>query len=397
MNRWGLLPDDVLAQLRTREWLNAENLRGRLSGDRPFPIRIALKAPTGAQALADLERFRRFVDSWKRWPNQSQVDWQTKKFQQLGEQMLPVAVQIDSMPALIEILGPKAEARKQRWEKLMLPLLNLDARLSSVLIKQLSVLESMAPDDSALLAQLLPQLHRGMGQGAYLRALPLKGVDTKFVEQYYGLIEALINQLHEGEVTKRGGLLDWLDCVTNPSGWLLVRPLCRQTRARLAGFPVLQMDTRTLQNHVLPADRILIVENKQSGYALPELDNTIVVFGGGRNTSWMNAEWLGQKKIGYWGDIDSWGLTILSDARQRQPHVQVLMMDEKTVLKHRNRMVDEQCSQRKIPACLTEAERQLFERLQSRYYGNTRLEQERLAPDYVRACLQDWSRSAECA
>ncbi|PKM34967.1 MAG: hypothetical protein CVV06_18795 [Gammaproteobacteria bacterium HGW-Gammaproteobacteria-10] len=390
MNRWGLLPDDVLAQLRTREWLNAENLRGRLSGDRPFPIRIALKAPTGAQALADLERFRRFVESWKHWPNQSQVDWQTKKFQQLGEQMLPVAVQIDSMRALIEILGPKAEARKQRWEQLMRPLLNLDVRLSTVLIKQLSVLESMAPDDSALLAQLLPQLHRGMGQGAYLRALPLKGVDTKFVETYQGLIEALADRLHEGEVTEQGGLSNWLACNANPSGWLLVRPLCRQSRERLAGLPILQMDTRTLQSHALPAGRILVVENKQSGYALPELDDTIAVFGGGRNTAWMEAAWLRQKRMTYWGDIDSWGLTILSDARRRQPHLRALMMDEMTVLEHRNRMVEEDSPQLRLPEYLTEAERQLFERLQNRHYERTRLEQERLAPDYIRACLLGW-------
>ncbi len=390
MNRWGLLPDNVLEQLRTREWLNTENLRGRLSGDRPFPIRIALKAPTGAQALADLEHFRRFIESWKRWPNQSQVNWQIKKFQQLGEQTLPVVVQIESMPALIAVLGPKAEVRKQRWEHLMRPLLNLDSRLSSVLIKQLSVLESMAPDDSALLAQLLPQLRRGMGHGAYLRALPLKGVDTKFVENYQGLIEALVDRLHEGEVTEQGGLSNWLACIANPSGWLLVRPLCRQSRERLAGLPIMQMDTRTLQNHVLPADRILVVENKQSGYALPELDDTIAVFGGGRNTAWMDTEWLKQKSIAYWGDIDSWGLTILSDARRRQPHLQSLMMDEVTVLEYRKRMVDEESPQTRLPEYLTEAEQQLFERLQSRHYEKTRLEQERLAPDYIRACLLGW-------
>ncbi|WP_404360602.1 DUF3322 domain-containing protein [Methylotuvimicrobium sp. KM1] len=390
MSRWGLLPEDVLAQLRTREWLNAENLRGRLSGDRPFPIRIALKAPTGAQALADLEHFRRFIESWRHWPNPGQVDWQTKKFLQLGEQALPVAVQIDSMPALIAVLGSKAEARKQRWEQLMRPLLSIDARLSTVLIKQLSVLESMAPDDSALLAQLLPQLHRGMGQGAYLRSLPLKGVDTKFVENYHGLIEALADRLHDGSVTERGGLLNWLNCIANPSGWLLVRPLCRQGRDRLAGLPVLQMDTRTLQSYVLPASRILIVENKQSGYALPELDDTIAVFGGGRNTAWMDTEWLKQKSIAYWGDIDSWGLTILSDARRRQPHLQALMMDEVTVLEYRNRMVDEESPQTRLPEYLTEAEQQLFERMQSRHYEKTRLEQERLAPDYIRACLRNW-------
>ena len=153
------------------------------------------------------------------------------------------------------------------------------------------------------------------------------------------------------------------------------------------------MDTQTLQQNPLPANNILIVENKQSGYALPELDDTIAVFGGGRNTAWMQAEWLTHKHIGYWGDIDSWGLAILSDARKRQSQLQALMMDESTLLHHQARMVDEDQLYTRLPEHLTETEQKLFHRLSKRYYGKTRLEQERLAPEYVLQNLKQWHQA----
>lgn len=390
MSDWGILPEAVIAQIKRREWLNITHLRGRLSGSRPFPLSMTLKAPSGTQALADLEHFSHFLNSWKNWPWKQQVKWQQKKYQRLGEQRVPVALQLGSMAELIALLGPEAKARSRRWEQLMRPLLNLDERLSEVLLQHLSAVEDMSIADAALLAELLPQLQQGMGKGGYLRALPLKGVDTKFVENNQALITDLLDRQNEAAVSRQGGLLPWLDCRSGPGGWLLIRPLCRQSRKQLADLSILQLDSQTLLQYPLPAARILIVENRQSGYALPQLDNTIAVFGGGRNTAWMQADWLQQKHIAYWGDIDTWGLAILSDARMRQPQLQALMMDQETLLRHQPRMVAEQEPCRQLPEHLNVAELQLFQRLRENYYGKTRLEQERLAPDYVLLKLRQW-------
>jgi len=395
MNDWGLLPDTVIARVTQREWSNIVNLRGRLNGTRPFPLRITLKVPNANQATENLEHFQHFVLSWKQWPYPHQVTWQQKKYQHLGEHRMPVALQLHSMSELIALIGPKAEARKQLWDALMRPVLGIDTQLAPVLIKHLVTVESMSPDDSRLLALLLPQLQQGLGQGNYLRALPVQGVDTKFVESHQTLITDLLDHLHDGAISEQGGLLQWLNCGEIPGGWLQIRPLCQQSRKQLAGLPLLQMDTNTLQNYPLPAGRLLIVENKQSGYALPELENTIAVFGGGRNTRWMQADWLAQKQLAYWGDLDSWGLAILSEARSWQPHLQALMMDEATLLQHQTRMIDERESYQPLPEYLDKIEQQLFHRLRDRHYGKTRLEQERLASDYVLQQLSQWHQKAQ--
>ena len=69
--------------------------------------------------------------------------------------------------------------------------------------------------------------------------------------------------------------------------------------------------------------------------------------------------------VGYWGDIDSEGLAILSDARSRLSSITPLMMDELTVKTFAERMVPEPDSVSKDPVALTETELALFKGLRA--------------------------------
>nr|WP_306671236.1 Wadjet anti-phage system protein JetD domain-containing protein [Endozoicomonas sp. SESOKO2] len=84
-----------------------------------------------------------------------------------------------------------------------------------------------------------------------------------------------------------------------PSGWLIVRPLCPKTQANMMGLPILKLSTDVLRHHPLPGSHILVVENEQTGFALPECDDTVAVAGGGRNVSWVDADWLETKTVAY--------------------------------------------------------------------------------------------------
>lgn len=392
MSDWGLLPGEVRARLRQREWNNRRNLRQRLSGERPFPLRLPLKPPDASQALADLQHLQELVAQWRAWPWPEQVQWEARSFRHLGDWQLPVALQIDSMQALIDCLGNDAVALAHHWQQVIAPLQALEPSLFPTLVRHLDALEQMSPEDAKLLTRLLPQLQRGLGKGQYLRGLPLTGVDTKFMETWQPLITALLDTLHKGAISTAGGLLAWLGCRENPRSWLTVRPLCVQSRQLLGNLPLLQLDGDTIAQTPLPADNILIIENCHSalgtGLGLPPLDNCIAIFGGGRNLSWMRAPWLRQKNIGYWGDIDSWGLTILGEARSHQAHLQSLMMDLKTLLRFERFQVPEPSPSPTPPGALTVVEQALWDHLQNR--GNPRLEQERLPQDYVHERLNAW-------
>jgi len=390
MKSFGLLPEDVRQVLRKSEWDHSKHLRQRLLGERPFPLSTHLRPPSGKQALEDLVGFHAFVDAWQAWPEQSQLAWKDVQYAQLGEISVPSHFTLGSIQALIEFIGDEAVKRSQAWQHLMSPILNVSQNLYPTLVKQLKKLEQLSELDVQMLAQLLPQLSRGMGQGGYLRALPVMGVDTKFVETHQSFIAQLLDAMHGEAITQQGGFLAWLDCKSAPGDWLLIRPLCEQARQCLGGASILRMPTEVLLSTSLPGKRILIVENDQSGYALPELPDTVAVIGGGRNLAWMAASWLSQKKIAYWGDLDSWGFVLLSEARQRQPHVESLLMDRDTLLRHRERMVNEPDPYPGLPECLTESESLLYQEIRNGMHGNTRLEQERLSADHIVNRLMSW-------
>lgn len=44
------------------------------------------------------------------------------------------------------------------------------------------------------------------------------------------------------------------------------------------------------------------------------------------NLEWLRDAWLQDRRIAYWGDLDTWGLLMLSRARERQPHLESPLM-----------------------------------------------------------------------
>ncbi len=133
-----------------------------------------------------------------------------------------------------------------------------------------------------------------------------------------------------------------------------------------------------------------MIENEQSCLALNNVPNTIAVSGGGKNVTWMKAGWLARKNVGYWGDVDSEGFSILSDARNKLSSITPLMMDELTVETFVGRMVSEPDSVSKGPVALTDKELALFKGLRADHYADRRLEQERLPIEYVVKNIEVW-------
>jgi len=387
---WGLLPSDIRALVLKREWNNEANLKARLLNRKPFPIRIGLKPPAGRSAIADMTHYQKFIGEWHAHSSRKYVQWESRNYRVLSDQTVPKFFILENIKELIEFVGEGALKRSRRWTKNMSPLLAISEELYPALVKHLKRIELMRASDSKLLADLVKQLSSQMGVGQYLRALPLVGVDTKFLENHQALISDILDISYDGEISAAGGLLAWLGCLENPRGWLTVRPLCEKVRANIGGFSVMQLHCDVLREHALPANNILVVENMQSGLGLPLLKDTIAVFGGGKNVAWMDAEWLKTRNVAYWGDIDTWGLSILSDARSKLSSIKAIMMDSETLSIHEERMAIEPKPIEGLPEFITEAEEQIFSGLKAGNYRGSRLEQERLSPDYISTKLEAW-------
>ena len=69
------------------------------------------------------------------------------------------------------------------------------------------------------------------------------------------------------------------------------------------------------------------------------------------------------------------------------------MMDKLTVETFQQRMCRESAPCEKLPTNLSAEEIELFEALGEGIYAGTRLEQERLSPDYIESALLRWLKN----
>jgi hypothetical protein len=390
MTMWGVLPEEIRNRIKVAEWDNIRNLKDLMIGSRPFPLRYSLRSPSGQQAIEDLVHLQNYVNAWKRFTPGELVEWKEINFRNLTSQRLPTHLVISDVRALITFIGDIAEQQSLHWELVMRPILFHYPKLYATLVTNLVSLNRLTESDGEQIATLLPSLKKDMGKGKYLRALPIQGIDTKFIETNLTLLESLMDTLYDGEIIKTGGLSSWLGYTLKPTNWIAVRPLCEKTKKILGGFDCIRVSEADLINKGLPGCNLLIVENMESGFGLPELANTVAVLGCGKNLSWMNNEWIQSKKVAYWGDIDSWGLHLLDLAKSYFPEVVSLMMDEGTIAAHLNQMVRERKFISPEVLHLNGEERIVLQNLLDHRYPETRLEQEKLHQDFIVNRLHQW-------
>ena len=116
--------------------------------------------------------------------------------------------------------------------------------------------------------------------------------------------------------------------------------------------------------------RIFITENEINFLSFPAQKNSLVIFGSGYGFDALaKAQWLSQLAVFYWGDIDSHGFAILDQLRKKFPHVQSLLMDEATLMKHREFWGYETKAENRELHRLTNSEQNLYQALLDNHYA----------------------------
>lgn len=130
---------------------------------------------------------------------------------------------------------------------------------------------------------------------------------------------------------------------------------------------------------------VIITEKLVNFLALPEAPGTLTIYGGGyKFSSLQDAGWLRDCEVLYWGDLDTHGFRILDQLRAIHPHVVSLLMDEETLLAHRDAWGTEPSPSRAALSRLTAEESALHEALGSDRFGKSvRLEQELIHWDWA--------------
>ncbi len=346
-----------------------------------WPQAFSLHRLTEKDVLSDLPGTRKWVASWRQWnAAYGTVEWSPRRWSS-GDQELPSRLVLANPEEMAHVLGhgktwSRARGRYATWCAQFPRLAG-----SREMVRNCDdVLAGYSDADFIRLTALLQWLVDNSDSGLYLRQLPVADVDTKWVWPRRGVVQNLMSRLLDRAV---GGDFHALCGLRAEPARLRMRVLCPRLRARVGGLCDIEAPATELAGLQLAPTISLIVENLNTGIALPDISGAVAFMGLGLAVDQLEAiGWLrGAQRHLYWGDLDTHGFAILARARRRFPQTVSVLMDEETLLAHRTLWVHEPTPCRvESPEGLTAPEQVVYEGLRANRWGDrVRLEQERIA------------------
>jgi hypothetical protein len=373
---------------------------------------LGLKSPTEAQVLADRAAVLTWVGDWRAvdGAHGATVDWEHRAWSRVGGQTVPVRLRLADPAALARFAGGEAATA---WRSLAERARQLRERflrggesdcsgdhglgdgLAQVLRRHRAAIAGLDEAGFAQVLEAAAWLAAHPGGRMRPRQMPLRGVDSKWFARHRSLVSALHTVLTGGRV------LDILDpedrvririlgsgSVADMSGVVGGDAVTVEGTAALAGLTDLAAPLEQIAGLPLRPRLVLVSENLESMLALPGWDGVIAVHGSGYAVSVLErVEWLRDVPILYWGDLDSHGFAILHRLRRHLPQVTSVLMDEQTLVDHRDLWVREEKPHRGEFGTLTGQEARALARVRAE--GDVRLEQERIPWRVARARLED--------
>lgn len=357
-------------------------------GEGDWPQQVNLGKPT-AQALAGTMRpLKEWIADWRAWDGPGTVGWVPRR----------TVVGPVNCPATITFEGPDevaslAAETTRTWTTAVSFLTELEANWPGMTPRAkpiLSRIVDLDPNDQSRLIHVCRWLQAHPHSGLFVRQLPIEGIDTKWIEQHQALVDAMLRatvfhptQDSDNSTTATTAVLDdFYDRLgLQRSPRLINVVLCDPgMRGAYGGARTLALTTDDLSAMMPAPATVLVIENKETGYAIPDRLGLLVIHGLGLNLkSLADIRWMHTARVLYWGDIDAAGFEWLSSLRGYGVRAASLLMTERIVADFKHLATTGALPVRRELPHLTADERDLhFNLVAGRWGHRFLLEQERL-------------------
>ncbi|MET3935655.1 Wadjet anti-phage system protein JetD domain-containing protein [Arthrobacter sp. OAP107] len=400
-----------LRALSLKAWNSGALLRELLEPSGAYPRRRSLKRPTAAALLSDYAAAQRWAAELFAGAGPYVLETVEVGRRTVGSNRIPAAAVFATVEDEIGFVGKSREAA--RFRELASQLGELDPLLSGWAARRPLKLLELGPDALAA-ARVALWLRDNPEPGIYVRQLGLPGVHTKFIERHRPVIDQLLVAVAPGfevgeaegdaeapaetlpEMAGRDVVLDDAAGRTpaarfarrhgflHPPELVRFRILDPEIPA-LGGARDITVTAEAFSTLRLPVHTVIATENQVNFLALPERQGTLALYGAGYGfSSLRDAAWLRDCEVLYWGDIDTHGFRILDQLRAVHPHVVSVLMDEETLLAHRDVWGTEPSPSRAALTRLRAEETGMYVALGNDTYGSAiRLEQELINWDWA--------------
>ncbi|MFW5872010.1 MAG: Wadjet anti-phage system protein JetD domain-containing protein [bacterium] len=365
-----------------------ELLRIVLHNGVPFPLSFTVKITQKEitnnygeikEAISEIERF---CDAFA-----LDIEYKNVRHKVFGTQSVPYKIICQTHDAFFAVVRKKEEFEYRL--KLANDLITKVPPIRSFIlsnIKQFVEYDQKWPQ----LIQVILFFLKNPRPNKFIRALDIPGVDTKFIEENKKILSKLFDYILP--TTSFNSKITGVARNKFERKYYLkyeqprVRFRVLDQTMSIAGMTDLEIPLSQFLMIDVKCRNVLIVENKMNGLIIPDCENTLLIFGMGYAVHLLkNVDWLKDKNIFYWGDIDTHGFAILSLLRGYFPHVRSVLMDYATLKKYQHLAGKENVEKRttSVLSNLTEDETILYRDLCTNRYGEyVRLEQERIGFNY---------------
>jgi hypothetical protein len=388
-----------IKEFARKAWNRGDVLRGEVTGDPQFPVCLRFKKTGGQHVVDSFAEVQRWLSELNSASKESvgfgfTVEFAEVNHRTLGRQNLPSDIRFDTPVDLARFIG------KLRDFELFQDILGVTKERNPAVASWMEKNPMRAMphlDDWGKILDVCAFVQAHPCPGIYLRQMTLQGVDTKFFEAKRAILsdvltKCLPEEAYDASIT---GLSKY--GFERRFGFLYNEPVIRYRildKSILAGsaYRDISIPLSEFAEHDIPGcHTVFITENKVNGLAFPPYNGGIVIFGLGYGVSDIaEAAWLKEKKIVYWGDIDTHGYGILSMLRGKLPHVESILMSSRDIDQYRSIAGEEPNETRRADALanLTPEEEEAYVRLIKRGdCEGLRIEQERIPFQVVREVL----------
>lgn len=313
------------------------------------------------------------------------VDSESVKTRQHGTQNIPRSIIFEGLSDYLKFIGKEKEYRLaiENFYLIRSELPQLELWLGEnpkVVIDNLDIWPDLLEVCKWFLNNFEPDRY-------YIRELPIP-IHTKFVEENKPVLRLLLDVLVPDTILPSENLFEKRYSLKYDQPLVRLRsldPACWHNRH----YDDLTVQIEQFKKNPISCETVFIVENKMNFLTFPQTPFSIVIWGKGfALESLKNTEWLQNRKICYWSDLDVQGFQMLSQLRSYFPQVQSFLMGREIVESYGKFIVNGTPSITKHPAHLSAEEFDVYMYL---FQNNLRLEQERIPQDevvgYIKALL----------
>ncbi len=387
-------PLEIVDEVK-QQWTRGRILAARLNDAPLFPLRVQFRKPTAAELTDRFDDVRTWIRDLEAKSREVRgagytIEWAEVTHRQLGRNRVPRGIAIETETDAIALIGVAADV--DRFDQLVrITRERAPELLSWVGRKPLLALSH--GDEWGRLVKVVTWLRANPRSGLYVRQLDIAGVDSKFIEERRGILSELLEVAWpEGWVPGTpAGVAQFERRYGIRSKPAMVRFRILDSVLRPDGISDLTVPAAEFAQLSLDVERVFVTENETNGLAFPEMARAIVIFGLGYGVDVLRESlWLGQKRLFYWGDIDTHGFAILDQFRRHFPGARSLLMDHGTLMAHRAQWVREREPLVRSFDRLTPDEAALYQDLVEHRFGDhVRLEQERVGFGWVERALYE--------